>query len=652
MKPILFDGSATSFNSNGLGALSDCISCLVTEERNGIYEVEFEYPITGVRYESITSGRIVLVSHDEQKDLQPFIIYHISKPISGVVTVNAHHISYRLNNVIVSPFTASSISVAFMRLRLNSITYNPFDFWTDMSRSGNLVVDVPTPIRGILGGVQGSILDVFGGGEYEFDKYMVKLYAHRGTNNGVTIRYGKNLTDITAETNAGGLYNAVVPYWSDGSGSVVYGGVVSGNGGVIREETWTDEHGVSMQDENGDTLTFNASLQQVSTMDLSAEFDEAPTTAQLESRAQAILNNNTPWIPKENIRVDFVALWQTEEYKNIAALERVRLCDTVTVQYEELGVDATAKVIKVVWDVLTERYTEIELGEARSSFADTIMAATDEKLKEYPSKSFLEEAVDHATQQITGGLGGNIVFTLNTDGKPIEQLIMDTDDKDTAVNVWRWNLGGLGHSHNGYNGPFDDVAITQDGQINASMITVGTMRADRIEGGTLKLGGSDTDGEMVVYDSQDNLLARLSRDGIDLRASDGVRTASINSGYTKYYFGDDIIGSVGTDVDENDTPGLVFDLVDADGYIGWFENGASNPILIYGSVAWLDKDVWIDTLSACADVHIADGYTLASSRIADPLWQFNGTNYAGRTGTITISGVRLTFNNGILTATS
>ena len=69
MKPILFDGSATNFNTNGLGALSDCKSCLVTEERNGIYEVEFEYPITGVRYESITTGRIILVSHDERKDL-------------------------------------------------------------------------------------------------------------------------------------------------------------------------------------------------------------------------------------------------------------------------------------------------------------------------------------------------------------------------------------------------------------------------------------------------------------------------------------------------------------------------------------------------------------------------------------------------------
>ena len=527
MKPILFDGSATNFNTNGLGVLSDCKSCLVTEERNGIYEVEFEYPITGVRYESITTGRVILVSHDERKDLQPFIIYRISRPISGIVTVNAHHISYKLNNVIVAPYTASSVSGALSGLRSHAITSNPFTFWTDKSSSGSFAVDTPSPVRALLGGVQGSILDAFGGGEYEFDNYSVKLYAHRGNNNGVTIRYGKNMTSITADTDADGLYNSVVPYWTDGSGTVVYGSVVSGSGGIIQEETWTDERGVVMQDEQGITLTFNAILQRVSVMDLSNYFDEAPTAAQLHIRAQAILNSNTPWIPKENIRIDFVALWQTEEYKDIAMLERVRLCDTVTVQYAKLGVDATAKVIRVVWDALAERYSEIELGTAKTSFADTILAETDEKLKEYPSKSFLEEAVDHATQQITGGLGGNIVIVRDGNGDPVELLIMDTKDKATAVNVWRWNLGGLGHSSNGYNGPFDDVAITQDGQINANLITTGqldaaqvnvvnldadnittgTISANMINGGRLKLGGSgNNDGYIEMYDADGNRI--------------------------------------------------------------------------------------------------------------------------------------------------
>lgn len=530
MKPILFDGSATNFNTNGIGVLSDCISCLVTEVRNSIYEVEFTYPITGARYEAITAGRIVLVSHDERKDLQPFVIYRISKSINGIVTVNAHHISYQLNNVIVAPYSETGISLALNGLRTNALTANPFTFWTDKTNSGTFDVAVPTSARTLLGGSEGSILDTFGGGEYEFDNYIVKLYAHRGSNNGVTIRYGKNLTDITAETDHENLYNAVVPYWANGTGTIVYGGIVSGNGGVIREETWTDERNVPMQDENGDTLTFNASLRQVGAMDLSGDFEEAPTVAQLESRAQTILNSNTPWIPKKNIKIDFIALWQTEEYKNIAALERVRLCDTVTVQYDELGVDVTAKVIKVVWDALAERYTEMEIGEAKTSFADTIMAETNEKLKEYPSKSFLEEAVDYATQQITGGLGGNIVFTLNGDGKPIEQLIMDTEDKATAVNVWRWNLGGLGHSHSGYNGPFDDIAITQDGHINASMITVGTLNANVIAANSIavsKLTGSISNGNWKLdLDAGTFTIGNMSADNITTGTLNVARIAA------------------------------------------------------------------------------------------------------------------------------
>lgn len=612
MKPILFDGSATNFNTNGIGVLSDCISCLVTEVRNGMYEVEFTYPITGIRYEAITAGRIVLVSHDERKDLQPFVIYRISKPISGIVTVNAHHISYQLNNVIVAPYSETSISLALNGLRTNALTANPFTFWTDKANSGTFDVAVPTSARTLLGGSEGSILDTFGGGEYEFDNYTVKLYAHRGSNNGVTIRYGKNLTDITAETDHENLYNAVVPYWTNGAGTIVYGSIVSGNGGVIREETWTDERNVPMQDENGDTLTFNASLRQVGAMDLSGDFEEAPTVAQLESRAQTILNSNTPWIPKKNIKIDFIALWQTEEYKNIAALERVRLCDTVTVQYDELGVDVTAKVIKVVWDALAERYTEVEIGEAKTSFADTIMAETNEKLKEYPSKSFLEEAVDHATQQITGGLGGNVVIGRDGNGDPVELLIMDTKDKATAVNVWRWNLGGLGHSHNGYDGPFDDFAITQDGKINANFITVGHMKFNILEGGTLTLGGvNDGNGTLVLLDANGNVIVTMDNTGVVIDGALTANNATIK-GTIRNEKGDEwflIDESVATGGYGNSTDGLL-DLSAQTGDGATISNDVALEAITGNLREKAQKDIEIESTTGDIYLDVANGKTI------------------------------------------
>lgn len=515
MKPILYEANTKIFTGTGLGVLADCISCEVEEVRNGIFECEFKYPITGVHYTEITQGTIIRVSHDEQKDLQPFVIYERSAEISGVVTFYAHHISYELSKIIVSPYEVTNIEMALAGLRYYAMVTNPFVFWTDKTSTGTFSVKVPSSVRSLLGGSEGSILDAFGGGEYKFDGMTVKLYQHRGTDNGVTIRYGKNLTDIRQRVDASSLYNSVVPYWYDGTGTVIYGGVVTGEGGIKQIMTWTDENGMPIQDENGNILTFNTALSKVVTMDLSGYFQEVPTVAQLEESALSILNNNRPWIPKENIEIDFVALWQTEEYKDIAPLERVKLCDTVHVQYTDLGVDATAKVIRVVWDVLAERYTKIELGEAKASFADVIMAETEMLMKDYPSNSMMQEAIDHATAQITGGLGGNIVFTLNGNGKPIEQLIMDTDDKTTAVNVWRWNLGGLGHSHSGYNGPFDDIAITQDGRINADMITVGHMSANHIQGGELTLGGvNNGNGIFRLLDSDGNLMGSWTNSGM------------------------------------------------------------------------------------------------------------------------------------------
>lgn len=668
MNPILFDENAKDFTTNGIGRLSDCITCEVTEERNGVYEVEFSYPITGALYSEIMEGRIILVSHDEQKDLQPFEIYRRSAPISGIVTFNARHISYKLTNVIVSPFTASSVTSALESFNTHSMTNNPFTFWTDKSSGGSFEIKVPTSIRAALGGTNGSILDAFGGGEYEFDNYLVRLYQNRGSDNGVTIRYGKNLADIKSETNAGSIYSAVVPYWSDGATTVVYGGIVSGDSGIVNVANWTDENGVPIQDETGKVIEFKYGRRVVVPMDLSSEFEDAPTVSQLESKAQSIINNNKPWMPKVNIDVDFVQLWQTEEYKNIAPLERVRLCDTVTVYYEALGVNATAKVIKVVWDALAQRYEKMELGDAKTSFADTIIADTEQLVSDYPSYSDMDLAIANATNLITGGMGGHIVFLYDANGKPTDMLVMDTEDTSTAVHVLRINVNGIGFSSNGVSGPFTS-AWTLDGRFVADFITAGTMSAARIKGGTLVLGGvNNGNGSIVVYDASGNVIGRWNNAGIEInggtiRTSDGTRTATIDTGYTKYYSGrySDTgnyiyIGDIGvrTDFNASDDRGMSFGLAYTGDYMGWFvsqNSGNTNyqPVLIYSKDAYLTRDIWEDSVTALCDFHVADGYCLSGTRIEDPEWKFSGTNYAGYTGNVTINNVRMTFKNGVLT---
>lgn len=475
MIPILYSTSETSFTSNGLGRLTDCISCQVTEERNGIFECEFKYPVTGKLYnEMVTNGGIISVTHDDAKDRQPFDIYKYSAPIDGIVTFNARHISYRLSGITVKPFTAASCALALQGIGTNSLSTNPFSFWTDKAVTSTFTLSVPTSAKAILAGQQGSILDVYGKGEYKFDKFDVKLYTNRGTNSGVTIRYGKNLSDTLVEKDNGEYYNAIVPYWKGEDGTLV---------------TLTGWYVV----QTGETLKYCIPV------DFTSEFQSQPTELELRTKAEAYLANNTPWLPKENIKVDFVQLWNTDEYKNVAVLERVKLCDTVAIYYPALGLtNSSAKVIKVVYDTLLERYTSIELGEPQQTLAESIMqpyAQAIASISDKASVSFMGEAIQAATDLITGGLGGHVVINRNANGEPEEILIMDTDDTSTAVNVWRWNLSGLAHSHSGYNGPFDDIAITQDGKINADIITAGTLNAmlvdiinldaDNITSGTL-----------------------------------------------------------------------------------------------------------------------------------------------------------------------
>lgn len=535
MIPILYDNNEKTFTSNGLGRLADCIECTVTEQRNGVYEAEFIYPITGVHYKDIIEGRIISVTHDEKGDRQPFVIYRRSAVIDGRVTFNAHHVSYELSNVIVSPFSATSAAAALTYIKDNSITDNPFTFWTDKATSGSMEVDVPTPAKTLLGGKDGSILDVFGGGEYEFDGFTVKLYQNRGTDSGVTIRYGKNLTNLRQERETLDLYNSVVPYWRDNqNGALIYGDVITGNGGVEETAFWTDHNDIYITDENGNEFEFKYVKSVTTTMDLSQEFEEMPTKSELEERAFQILNSNQPWVPSESIDVDFVALWQTEEYKSVAPLQRVGLCDTVSVYYPELGVDAVeVKVVKTVYNVLLDRFDSLELGQPKASFAEVISAETSTEVLT-KSTSMMEEAIEAATSLITGGMGGHVVFSLDANGKPQEILIMDTEDAATAVHVLRMNVNGIGFSSTGINGPYR-TAWTLDGHFVADFITAGTMLANRIHGGTLTLGGANNgNGTLIVYDANGGLIGEVNNEHFML-SYDNVRAFCGNE-YTFYYY--------------------------------------------------------------------------------------------------------------------
>lgn len=525
MIPVLYETTETAFTSNGIGRLVDAISCIVTEERNGPYELEMQYPITGRYFSELTHSRIIYAVPSDGTSAQPFRIYRISKPLDGICTIYAEHISYELNHIPVMPFTASSCAAALAGLKTHSGQTNPFSVWTDKSVVGNYTVTEPRSFRDLLGGSSGSILDVYGKGEYEFDKWAVKLYVNRGVNSGVVIRYAKNLTELVNDENIETVYTGVCPFWKDNqTGTLVT---------LPEVAVWAD-------------TAANYPYKRTKIIDASDQFQSTPTVAQLRQWATNYITNNDIGIPKVNIDFSFVPLSQTygasvgyplavlvlpsatvngdtvegvdgsvdgdtlyldgarwalttEDYRT---LERIHLCDTISVVYDALGVSATAKVIKTFYDVLRDRYESLEVGDARTSLATQIVdieTSIKEQTVDLDISDELREYVDHQTALLTGGLGGYVVMHSSTGGEePDEILIMDTDDTDTATNIIRMNRNGIGFSSSGYSGPYVS-AWTIDGVFNTAFIGAGSITGNQIRAGSITAGNLSLYGKMGVY---------------------------------------------------------------------------------------------------------------------------------------------------------
>lgn len=342
MNPILYAADETSFTTNGIGVLSDCISCIITEERNGQYTLEMEYPSNGLWVDEIETGCIIKAKANDVDDPQLFQINDVIRTLTGINTIEAQHISYRLSGIPVLPFTAAGAAAALTSIETYAVTPTGFTFETDKNSVTSYSFPYPRSARSILGGQEGSLLDQFGG-EYHFDNFKVSLLTARGANHGVTIRYGKNLTDIDQEVD-GAVYNGILPYWYSEEDGAVYPTTPTVDGSPV-------------------VPCYEA-------LDLTSEFEEKPTAAQLTAKAEAMVSGMGK--PIETIEVSFITLHQVEEYGSLAALEHVALCDTVTVIYPDLRINAKMKVVKTVYNTLVEMYDEITLGTLQTTLADVI----------------------------------------------------------------------------------------------------------------------------------------------------------------------------------------------------------------------------------------------------------------------------------------
>lgn len=355
MIPILYPAAETEFTSFGIGTLPDAISCIVVEERNGEFELTMTYPANGIRANDLAVESIILApSNDSATSLskwQPFRIYSVTASLDGTLLISAEHISYQLRHIVAMPFSATSPADAMLGLSIHCVGDMPFSLATDKAGSGIYTQSIPASARYRLAGEDGSILDIYGG-EYEWDRWAVHLLAARGSDNGVVVAYGKNLTALEQTTSIETALTGVVPYYLE-----------EGDGGISRLLT-LPERVISILGgtKYGRTIP----------LDLSNEFDQSPTDDQMRSRARAYLNASKITGPIVSLRAAFAPLWHTTEYSGITPLEHVGLCDIVTIRHPGLGISAKAKVVRTEFDVLAERYNAIDLGESRRGLDSTI----------------------------------------------------------------------------------------------------------------------------------------------------------------------------------------------------------------------------------------------------------------------------------------
>lgn len=489
MKPILFDSKATAFNTNGIGRLKDCISCVVTEERNGIYECELTYPVTGQHYSDIEISRIVVVKVSWSGNLQAFRIFRISRPINGQVTISCRHISYQLSYIPFRAFSASSLKGALAGFKSNALEPCPFTLTSDFDNSSSYAIPLPASIKSYLAGREGSIIDVYGNGaEWEWDNYNCILHKNRGADRGVILRYGKNIKDLKQEINIENTITGILPYWNSENSRVILSKPIEA------------------------ATAANFPFPRTVVMDFSDKFDNAPTVAQLTNITNQYISQNKIGIPSVSMDVSFIDLAGTVEYKHLAPTD-IRLCDTVTVDFVKLGIQTKAKVVKIEYDVLAERYNNIEIGDGRTTFSATVEEQA-QQISARPTMSQMRDDIDRATGVLNSGLRGHVIINRNQEGWANEILFLDNENIAQAKNVLRINNNGIGFSSTGYNGPYYQ-SWTIDGHFALGGVNNAYGDFEILDGSGKKLGEWDKDG-LKLYDSSQRMLLAINNTGLYL----------------------------------------------------------------------------------------------------------------------------------------
>ncbi|MES5942978.1 MULTISPECIES: phage tail spike protein [unclassified Bacillus cereus group] len=547
MIPVLYEKNTRDFTNNGICFLKDTIIAEVSETLNGSFELYMEYPVLGLKCNEIQEERIIKAETPEGP--QPFTIHRCVKKNMSTVKIYARHIFYDLlENLIEDTNIVEQPGAGALDQLLRKTQYpHPFKVVCDISKMNNSRIVRRNPVEAILDPQEDNSFVNRWGGELVRDFFDIKMYQQRGTDRGVTIQDQKNLIGFESDVDLDVVVTRIMPKGADG---------------LLLPEKYVDSPLINNYSRPRiKVIEFNhikAQKEEGRNDEEALPLEEAYKA--LRAAAKSKFTDEKIDIPQANYKVNFVELSKTEEYKDYAVLERVYLADTVRVKHSKLGVDIQAKAISYVFNVLTEKYKDLNLGSYKKSFLDKMndVSKITDGLEDM-EESVLQQAKNNATNLINSGFGGHVRTY------PERILIMDTDSEKTAKKVWQWNINGLGFSSKGINGPYE-TAMTMDGRIVADFIATGTLDASLAK---IKNLVADDIVSGILRSRNNRFRIDLDRSGVDFYSETGKLVSQIVQAKTRQADGSSAeITYFGVSEAEGVATGLAFGKRAADGSFG------------------------------------------------------------------------------------
>lgn len=514
--PILYKANETDFTHLGVGVLSESATAFVVEERNGIFEFEMQYPIGGALFSELKNDRLIKVDASPKLKSQRFKIIRITKPANGFVTVYGEHVSYLAQDLALKPevpFSGTALS-ALNTWRMNLVDEHPFTVYSDVQTtgSGKWTIDKVENARRALGGVEGSLLDIYGG-EYRFDNYHIGLYSQRGDESEALIAYGKNIMDLTQEEEIASTYTSIYPFaiLRDGENEEL----------LTLPEYFVDSEHVSKY-----------ARRKIQVVDFSQ--DEIDTVAKLRTRAEGYIKQNSVGVPKVNLKVKFIDLSKTLDYEHLKMVEEIKLCDLVTIYFDKLDIKTKAKVIKVTWNVLLDRYEEIEIGEARSSLSNAIVHTLDGKIERVQQRITTVQVAANGKNRIFRGLDQPTAGMSSNDlwYKPVGDGETELYRFDGAYwKLEKVSAGLLGGTLDAANGDVDLI------NVNVANIVGETSNFVRSNWNAIH-SATSIDGNGVRVNHTDGSYTRLGADGLKRFTSSDNRNYHYMMSLHTFQFGE------------------------------------------------------------------------------------------------------------------